>query len=136
MPLAQATRDNLERGRDGAAERCRRPAGKDPGHAGQRLLQREAARRGLEALGFDPYMATGGNAITHRRRGGRAAGRRGDGQGKDGGEAADTRRGKALYARRKAIVEPVFGQIKGVRGFRRFLLRGLAKFGGNGGWCA
>jgi hypothetical protein len=35
--------------------------------------------------------------------------------------------GRALYARRKAIVEPVFGQIKEARGFRRFLLRGLPK---------
>jgi transposase len=33
--------------------------------------------------------------------------------------------GRAVYARRKAIVEPVFGQIKAVRGFRRFLLRGV-----------
>src|SRR2546428_8686949 len=33
--------------------------------------------------------------------------------------------GRALYARRKVIVEPVFGQIKEARGFRRFLLRGL-----------
>jgi hypothetical protein len=41
-----------------------------------------------------------------------------------------TEAGKALYARRKVIVEPVFGQIKGVRGFRRFLLRGLAKVRG------
>jgi hypothetical protein len=38
--------------------------------------------------------------------------------------------GKALYARRKGIVEPVFGQIKEVRGFRRFLLRGLEKLRG------
>jgi hypothetical protein len=35
--------------------------------------------------------------------------------------------GRALYARRKVIVEPVFGQIKDARGFRRFLLRGLEK---------
>ncbi len=34
--------------------------------------------------------------------------------------------GRALYKRRKAIVEPVFGQIKAVRGLRRFVLRGLA----------
>jgi len=34
---------------------------------------------------------------------------------------------------RKVIVEPVFGQVKGARGFRRFLLRGLAKIGGE--WC-
>lgn len=33
--------------------------------------------------------------------------------------------GKAIYARRKAIVEPVYGQIKEARGFRRFLLRGM-----------
>ena len=33
----------------------------------------------------------------------------------------------AIYAARKAIVEPVFGQIKQARGFRRFSLRGLAK---------
>jgi hypothetical protein len=33
--------------------------------------------------------------------------------------------GRAVYARRKVIVEPVFGQIKEARGFRRFLLRGL-----------
>ena len=41
--------------------------------------------------------------------------------------------GRALYARRKVIVEPVFGQIKGARGFRRFALRGLEKI--NGEWC-
>ena len=35
--------------------------------------------------------------------------------------------GKALYAARKHIIEPVFGQIKGVRGIRTFLLRGLEK---------
>ncbi len=38
-----------------------------------------------------------------------------------------TKRGRAIYARRKAIVEPVFGQIKEARGFRRFRLRGQAK---------
>jgi transposase len=41
-----------------------------------------------------------------------------------------TESGRAVYARRKTIVEPVFGQIKEVRGFRRFLLRGLAKIRG------
>lgn len=38
-----------------------------------------------------------------------------------------TKAGEAIYAARKAIVEPVFGQIKQARGFRRFSLRGLAK---------
>jgi hypothetical protein len=35
-----------------------------------------------------------------------------------------TEAGRAVYKRRKAIVEPVFGQIKEQRGFRRFSLRG------------
>ena len=41
-----------------------------------------------------------------------------------------TRAGRAVYAARKTIVEPVFGQIKQARGFRQFLLRGLAKVRG------
>ena len=38
-----------------------------------------------------------------------------------------TKAGAAIYAARKGIVEPVFGQIKEARGFRRFSLRGLKK---------
>jgi transposase len=38
-----------------------------------------------------------------------------------------TLEGRAIYAKRKEISEPVFGQIKHVRGFRQFLLRGLSK---------
>jgi Transposase DDE domain len=38
-----------------------------------------------------------------------------------------TETGKALYKLRKQTVEPVFGIIKEVMGFRRFLLRGRAK---------
>lgn len=41
-----------------------------------------------------------------------------------------TQAGRAIYATRKAIVEPVFGQIKQARGFRQFLLRGLEKVRG------
>jgi transposase len=41
-----------------------------------------------------------------------------------------TKAGKAVYAARKAIVEPVFGQVKQARGFRQFLLRGIAKVRG------
>jgi hypothetical protein len=82
----------------------------------------EAAVLALETMGFDPYMATGRQRhhdpeapvpqepVTAKAR-----------------MAAKVRtpEGKALYARRKVIVEPVFGQIKEARGFRRFLLRGL-----------
>jgi transposase len=38
-----------------------------------------------------------------------------------------TKNGSAVYAARKSIVEPVFGQIKQGRGFRQFLLRGIEK---------
>jgi transposase len=41
-----------------------------------------------------------------------------------------TKRGADVYRWRKAIVEPVFGQIKHGRGFRQFLLRGLDKVRG------
>ena len=41
-----------------------------------------------------------------------------------------TKAGKAVYAARKTIVEPVFGQIKQARGFRQFLLRGINKVRG------
>lgn len=35
-----------------------------------------------------------------------------------------TKKGQAVYARRKAIVEPVFGQMQTVQNARRLLLRG------------
>jgi hypothetical protein len=38
-----------------------------------------------------------------------------------------TKAGAKIYAARKSIVEPVFGQIKHARGFRQFLLRGIEK---------
>jgi transposase len=41
-----------------------------------------------------------------------------------------TKAGAAVYAARKAIVEPVFGQIKQARGFRQFLVRGINKVRG------
>lgn len=44
-----------------------------------------------------------------------------------------TKRGRKIYSRRKAIVEPVLGQIKAARGFTRFLLRGLVKVKGEWG---
>ena len=42
-------------------------------------------------------------------------------------EKLKTEAGRAVYKQRKLIVEPVFGQVKEVRGFRRFSFRGLAK---------
>ena len=87
----------------------------------------EAAADAVEQCGFDPYMATGrqrhpvpeaemSEAPTTAKE--RMAAK------------VRTPQGRALYARRKVIVEPVFGQIKEARGFRRFLLRGLANIRG------
>jgi hypothetical protein len=42
-------------------------------------------------------------------------------------ERLATEAGKALYAKRKTTIEPVFGQIKEARAFRRFRLRGLKR---------
>jgi hypothetical protein len=41
-----------------------------------------------------------------------------------------TELGRAMYRRRKAIVEPAFGWVKRVLGFRAFSLRGLRKVAG------
>lgn len=45
-------------------------------------------------------------------------------------EKLETEIGRALNARRKKTVEPVFGIIKQCMGFRQFLLRGLEKVAG------
>ena len=39
--------------------------------------------------------------------------------------ALKTKPGRALYGQRKCTVEPVFGVIKQIMGFRQFSLRGL-----------
>ena len=48
-----------------------------------------------------------------------------------------TETGQARYKMRKAIGEPVLGQIKAARGIRAFLLRGTGKAGAEWKWiCA
>ena len=90
----------------------------------------EAAAQALEERGCDPSMAAGRvpphGAPPEAPEAPRTAKER---------MAAQGRRepGRALYARRKVIVAPVFGQSKAGRGFRRFSLRGLKKI--RGAWC-
>ena len=76
----------------------------------------------MEQLGFDPYMAT----ERQRRHAPEAESpdRLATAQERMAAKVR-TPEGRAVYTRRKVIVEPVFGQIKEGRGFRRFLLRGL-----------
>jgi transposase len=82
---------------------------------------------GLEALGFDPYLAT-----ERQKHHGTTAATLPAGTTAQEQMRAKLRtpRGRAVYGLRKGVVEPVFGQIKGARGFRRFSLRGRAKIQG------
>jgi transposase len=125
-PVAQATlatlaQAGMERPKDESGKAPAIPATLDNGYYS------EAAAQALEDLGFDPYIATG-----------RQKHHTPEAMASDAPATAKERmaakvrtpEGKALYARRKVIVEPVFGQIKEARGFRRFLLRGLEKLRG------
>jgi hypothetical protein len=84
----------------------------------------------LETLGCNPYISTGRRP--HHTPEAEASAPPATVQERMAAKVR-TPEGRALYARRKVIVEPVFGQIKEVRGFRRFLLRGLQKIRGE--WC-
>lgn len=130
VPLVQATRENLEQAgitppKDADGQEQKIPTTMDSGYYS------EAAAKEVEEMGFDPYMATGRqrhHAPTEESTASRPSA---ESTAKEKMAAKlRTPAGRALYARRKVIVEPVFGQIKGVRGFRRFLLRGLAKVRG------
>jgi Transposase DDE domain/Transposase domain (DUF772) len=120
-PLALATlatlaQAGLERPKDERGATQAIPATLDNGYYS------EAAVDALEALGFDPYIATG----RQRHHGAQTESPERPTTAQERMAAkVQTPKGKALYARRKVIVEPVFGQIKEGRGFRRFLLRGL-----------
>jgi transposase len=129
-PMAQATRANLNQAEialpaDATGTRPPIPAALDTGYFSG------PAVAALEREGFDPYIATqrqrhhGPNTAPAAEPASALATPKERMQAKLG-----TASGRALYARRKTIVEPVFGQIKEARGFRRFLLRGLAKIRG------
>jgi transposase len=151
-PLAKATMENLQqagvqlpREETGAAKKV--PMTADTGY-----YSKEAAEE-VEKEGFDPYMATGRQkhnqpseptAAAEAAKVASAAAEQSDSSGQKKKQTAEqqakekmaqkvkTEKGRELYARRKVIVEPVFGQIKETRGFRQFSLRGLEKV--NGEW--
>ena len=128
-PMAQLTVAHLEQAgievpKDTAGAAQKIPATSDSGY------ESEAAAEAVEQLGLDPYMATG----RPRHHAPAAEVRDPPTTAKECMAAkVRTAAGRALYAWRKVIAEPVFGQIKEARGFRRFLLRGLANMRGE--WC-
>src|SRR5206468_1046745 len=91
----------------------------------------EKAVSGLAALDLDPYLATERQKHHRPAEASVLAALPAKGTAKEAMRAKlRTARGRAVYGLRKGVVEPVFGQIKGARGFRRFSLRGLRKVRG------
>jgi hypothetical protein len=96
-------------------------ASADNGYLSESNVARATSR------GIDAYIAPG--RIKHGKDGA-AATAIDEGSAKASMKAKlATDEGRAVYSRRKVIVEPVFGQLKN-RGFRQFLLRGLKKVRG------
>src|SRR3954453_129453 len=85
----------------------------------------------LEQRGIDPYVAT--ERLKHNEK--IAAAPRGripkDLTAKQRmARKLRTKKGRERYAKRKGVIEPIFGQLKQVLGFRQFSLRGLVAMRG------
>jgi transposase len=118
VPMIDQTRANLE------AAGVKRAVGAAVMDSG---FYSEANTQALESRGIDPYVAT--ERLKHHEE---------IPQAPRGRIPADlsakqrmarklrTKKGRAVYAKRKGIIEPIFGQLKQVLGFRQFSLRGLA----------
>jgi transposase len=121
--LANLEQAGIERPRDAEGQVQKIAAALDTGYFSA------TAVAGLAGLDMDPYIAT--ERQKHRAATAAAAPVPAGATVKERMRAKlQTAVGRALYGLRKGVVEPVFGQIKGARGFRRFLLRGLAKVRG------
>ena len=127
VPMARAALDNLNEAgieRPKSADGTPLPIANtaDAGYFSEKAVGE------LEEMGMDPYIATG------RQKHHEAPASPVEEEPTVMATAKEkmqqklrTVNGKLLYAARKHIVEPVFGQIKSVRGIRKFLLRGLEK---------
>jgi hypothetical protein len=83
---------------------------------------------GLEARGIEGYVPDSNLARELNRPGpGSPAGRLHHAEQRRMRQRLRSPAGRAVYARRKAIIEPVFGVLKEQRGMRRFRCRGLAR---------
>ena len=127
VPMAKAALDNLE------AAGIERPKAADgtpipiPNTADAGYFSEKAIEE-LEKLGMDPHVATG------RQKHNETSEPAVKGEAAPAASAKEKMRhklrtaaGKLLYAARKQIVEPVFGQIESARGIREFIRRGLEK---------
>jgi hypothetical protein len=78
-----------------------------------------------DRIGLNAYISTGRQRRSSSSSGQDASKLKGGARTQAMREKLATDDGKAIYARRKVIVEPPYGHIKEARGIRRFLLRGL-----------
>src|SRR4051812_16665103 len=86
----------------------------------------EANTEALESRGIDPYVAT--ERLKHHEEIPQAPRGRipaGLSAKQRMARKLRTKKGRAVYAKRKGIIEPIFGQLKQVLGFRQFSMRGL-----------
>jgi hypothetical protein len=125
--MAQAALDNLK------AAGIERPTAADgtpapiPNTADTGYFSEEAVGK-LEQMGIDPHIAIGRQKHHEAPVAVEAAAPSAEASVKEKmRHKLGSAPGKALYAARKQIVEPVFGMIKSARGIRQFLLRGLEK---------
>jgi transposase len=91
----------------------------------------EANTQALQSRGIDPYAAT--ERLKHHEEIPRAPRGRIPGNLSAKQRMARklrTKKGRAVYAKRKAMIEPIFGQLKQVLGFRQFSLRGPSQMRG------
>jgi transposase len=129
VPMAKAALNNLEAA---GIERLQSPAGQPvpiPNTADTGYFSDEAVQD-LEKLGMDPHIATGRQKHNQKPAAVATAPASSSSIKEKMQAKLRTATGKVLYAARKHIVEPVFGQIKSARGIRTFLLRGLEKVSG------
>jgi hypothetical protein len=91
----------------------------------------EANAADLEQRGIDPYLAT--ERLKHHEKVASAPrGRipKGPSAKQRMARKLRTKKGREMYAKRKGMIEPIFGQLKQVLGSRRFSMRGLASMRG------
>jgi hypothetical protein len=91
----------------------------------------EANATALESRGIEPYLAT--ERLSHSEKVAAAPRGRipaGLSAKQRMARKLRTKVGREMYAKRKGMIEPIFGQLKQVLGFRQFSMRGLASMRG------
>jgi transposase len=122
VPMVDQTRANLDAA--GVKEAIKAALG-DAGYYS------ETNAADLKQRGIDPYLAT--ERLKHHEKIAAAPrGRipKGLSAKQRMARKLRTKTGRAMYAKRKGMIEPIFGQLKQVLGFRQFSMRGLASMRG------